>query len=147
MQNSIFNTTYENSLRILIMLSLLKEATSDKLSALDFIVIYGKSFEVSEENLHGENEFNFGEFALRRKNMSEALKMLVLNGLVTVKNGENGFNYTISSNGLNMCENMSTGYAKEYKLIAMKAVQNYGSMNELELLETVTKKSMDHLRR
>ena len=52
----VFNTSFEVSLRILIILNIVKIRLSiDRISALDFISIYGKDFGVSKYNLHGNN--------------------------------------------------------------------------------------------
>ena len=45
----IFNTTFEVSLRILIVLNVTQTRLSiDRVSAMDFMAIYGKDFGVSE---------------------------------------------------------------------------------------------------
>lgn len=63
MKNKVFNTTFENMLRILVLMSVLAEpVNSDRLTALDFICIYGKKCKVLDKNLHGDNEFGFAEF-------------------------------------------------------------------------------------
>ena len=147
MPNKIFNTTFENSLRALLLLSLTENTTVDQLVLYDFISIYGKDFGVSESNLHGDNDFSFGEFASRRKVMPEALKSLVQSGLATVKNSEDGFRYSITASGRKMCASMSSGYSQEYREIAKTAIEKYHGMTEVELLEHVGGKSVDVLRR
>ena len=47
--NNIFNTSFEVSLRILIILNTVQTRLSiDRITDLDFIAIYGKDFGVSE---------------------------------------------------------------------------------------------------
>lgn len=75
----IFNTPFEASLRILIILNVIHTRLSvDRITAMDFISTYGKDFGVSEHNLHGDNNFRFSEYASKRKIISEAIKSLVL---------------------------------------------------------------------
>ncbi len=63
--NNIFNTSFEVSLRILIILNTVQTRLSiDRITALDFIAIYGKDFGVSEYNLHGDNDYRFSEYRL-----------------------------------------------------------------------------------
>ena len=83
MKNKVFNTTFENMLRILILMSVLaKPANSDRLTALDFICIYGKKCKVLDKNLHGDNEFGFAEFTNKREKITEAIKLSVKNDYV-----------------------------------------------------------------
>ena len=95
--NKIFNTTFESSLRILLLLSVSgdEQMTLDRIADYDFITIYSKYFDISDMALHGENEFGLSEFAARRGMMQSTMKSLVLDGLVSVKRRQNGFQYSI----------------------------------------------------
>ena len=85
MKNKVFNTTFENMLRVLVLMSVLaKPANSDRLTALDFICIYGKKCKVLDKNLHGDNEFGFAEFTNKREKITEAIKLSVKHDYVTV---------------------------------------------------------------
>lgn len=87
MKNKIFNTTFENMLRVLLMLDVLDSTVNlDRLTALDFITIYGKKCKVLDKNLHGDNEFGFAEFANKRERITEAIKLAVINDYVTAEN-------------------------------------------------------------
>ena len=58
----LFNSTFENSLRIAILLDCFSSAqTVDMLYAADFMTIYGKAFGVSEADLNGDNQYKFSE--------------------------------------------------------------------------------------
>jgi len=66
MANKIFNTTFENMLRLLLFIDTLNAPTNaDKLAALDFICIYGKKCKVLDRNLHGDNVFGFAGITQR----------------------------------------------------------------------------------
>lgn len=96
----IFNTPFEVSLRMLIIMNIVKNrVTAERVTALDFISTYGKDFGVSEYNLHGDNSFRFSEYALKRRIVSEAIKELVLKGYINPHCNKNGFNYSISKKG------------------------------------------------
>lgn len=97
----IFNTPFEVSLRILIVLNVSYARLSvDRISALDFITIYGKDFGVSEYNLHGDNDYRFSEYASKREIISQAVKNLVLVGYILPHCNKSGFTYSISKSGI-----------------------------------------------
>jgi hypothetical protein len=82
--NGVFNTSFEVSLRMLIILNTVQTRLSiDRITALDFIAIYGKDFGVSEYNLHGDNDYRFSEYTSKREIVSQAIKELVLRGYIT----------------------------------------------------------------
>ena len=99
--NNIFNTSFEVSLRILIILNTVQTRLSiDRITDLDFIAIYGKDFGVSEYNLHGDNDYRFSEYTSKREIVSQAIKELVLRGYITPHCNKSGFNYSISKEGV-----------------------------------------------
>lgn len=66
--NSVYNSVSEVKIRILILLehSTQEYISSDMIAALDFITVYGKEFEVSKHNLHGDNRYKYSELPSRR---------------------------------------------------------------------------------
>lgn len=129
----IFNTSFEASLRILIILNTVKKRVSaERITALDFISTYGKDFGVSKYNLHGDNDFRFSEYTLKREIVSESIKELVLKGYINPHCNKNGFNYSISENGTAFCEALNDNYAEEFAVIVNKSnevYQNYSDRN------------------
>ena len=59
----IFNTPFENALRLLLLLSFYKEhmMSLDRLTALDFIALYGRDLGISPISLNGQNTFSAAE--------------------------------------------------------------------------------------
>ncbi|MBR6617807.1 MAG: hypothetical protein IKL00_08045, partial [Oscillospiraceae bacterium] len=111
----IFNTPFEVSLRIIIIMNIVKNRiSSERITALDFISTYGKDFGVSEYNLHGDNSFRFSEYTLKRKIISESIKELVLKGYINPHCNKDGFSYSISKNGISFCETLNDDYADEF---------------------------------
>lgn len=145
MQNNIFNTTFEISIRALLLLSVSGSATLDRLTVYDFFVTYSKDFGLTDYNLHGDNEFSFGELGIRRKKMAEALKMLAVDRVIDVRNGDAGFEYQINSSGQMISKRMQSVYAKEYSGIAQKVVQAYEHRSEVDLLKIISRKSEEAL--
>lgn len=120
--NDIFNSSFEVSLRMLIIFNTVQSRLSiDRITALDFIAIYGKDFGVSEYNLHGDNDYRFSEYASKRKIVSQAIKELVLRGYITPHCNKSGFIYSISKNGTMFCESLNDKYAEDFTGIVEKA--------------------------
>ena len=100
MTNKLFNSAFENSLRILLLLTEFDSSQSlDKIYASDFMVSYGATFGVSESDLNGDNQYKFSEFASRREIVRLALKQLVLDGLVMPINSAFGFVFVDEDTG------------------------------------------------
>ena len=120
---SVFNTPFEISLRVLLILCVNETSpiTLDMITAIDFLAVYARSFGLADENLHGDSVFSFSEFATRRELVQEALRALVLDGLVHVLKQGNGFHYSICSEGRMFCESLTTDYAFEYRDMARTA--------------------------
>lgn len=113
--NKIFNTTFENSLRLLIILNCANKALdSDLLSILDFMSIYNKTLSIGEKDLNGKNSFAFCEYTSRRKIIKNAIIELVLKELIEVIQMAKGFCYKINKQGKKIVNSFNTSYAKEY---------------------------------
>lgn len=145
----IFNTTFEISMRLLLMLSVDKNMsrTIDNLVLADFITNYSKEFGIADSNLHGDSEFRFAEITARRTIAREAIKSLVLDRLVDVQSDNDGFRYTISALGIDLCKSLSSDYAQEYLSYAKKVNEYMKEKSEAELLAIISKKSTASLRK
>lgn len=147
--SKIFNTIFEVSIRLLLMLSIDESSsrTIDNLTLADFITNYSKEFGIADINLHGDNEFSFSEMALRRTSAQEAIKTLVLDGLVIIHQSENGFKYSISPKGITFCQTLTSVYAQEYRTYAEKTNNFMESKTEPELLAMISKRAATALRK
>lgn len=104
----LFNSTFENSLRLLLLLDEYDmPQTLDMLYAVDFMTIYSEPFGLSEQNLNGDNDLKFSEFASQRDLVKKALKELVLNGNAEAVSYKDGLSYIITpeGGGLLWCSN------------------------------------------
>lgn len=146
---NVFNTTFEISLRVLLTLSVdeTQTKTSDMIAAADFITVYGQAFGLADENLNGDNAFNFSEFASRRELVQKALRVLVLDGLVIVSKKHDGFRYGISKNGKVYCVRFNNDYADEYFATARAVSELIGSKSEREILAMINRRSTMSLQR
>lgn len=110
---TVFNSTFEVSLRILLLLSESGDAglSIDRIAAYDFITIYSRYFDLSDRVLHGENEFGYSEIASRRNKAQAAIKEMVLDGFVLVVRSKEGYKYRIAENGKKVASNLVSEYA------------------------------------
>ena len=137
----------ESELRILLLLSQTKRALSrEEIVHLDFITIYSADFGIGEENLHGDNNFKYGEFASRLELAWAAIKQLVVEGLVSVVT-KDGFSYKISAAGLQYTNALESAYSAEYRDTARKVIQQYSNYSEKEIRSEIDKKAIESARR
>jgi len=142
MPNKLFNTTFENALRLLILLDVYDyPQTLDMLYAVDFMATYGRTFNIIEDNLNGDNQYKFSEFASRREAVKIALKALVLDGLVQALNLNDGITYTVSSDGEDYCNSLESEYATEYRRNVQLAIKSVAGKTERELISKINKMS------
>ena len=147
--SDVFNTLFELSLRVLLVLKTAGkcDVTADMIAAVDFITVYGKDFGISEGNLHGDNNFKFSEYAVRRDNINKAVKLLVLDGLVTVEVQPNGFAYSITNAGSAYCDKFENEYAKAYKALAQRTWQLVSRKSERTVIELINRHSISSVKR
>ena len=145
----LFNSTFEVSLRVMLVLSQTANAnmTLDRIVAYDFIAIYGRYFDLAESNLHGDNDFGFSELSARRGVMQTAIKDLVLDGLVKAIRRSNGFCYEITSIGRDFCKAQTTDYAEAYRHLVCSVHNKYANMTEVEIMSVISQNATNALRR
>ncbi len=143
MIDSTYNSIFEIKLRILLLLEHSRQEflSSDMIAALDFITVYGKEFNVSDINLHGDNRFKFSELPSRREKVFSALKELVKDNMVDI-DLSNGFQFQINNIGYQFIETLESNYAIEYSQIADFVCEKYDAMDEAELYKFIQSKSV-----
>ncbi len=143
MIDSTYNSIFEIKLRILLLLEHSRQEflSSDMIAALDFITVYGKEFNVSDINLHGDNRFKFSELPSRREKVFSALKELVKDNMVDIDLSK-GFQFQINNRGYQFIEALESNYAIEYSQIADVVCENYDAMDEAELYKLIQSKSV-----
>ena len=121
--------------------------TIDRITAYDFMTIYGSDFGVSEKNLHGINHFNFSELTSRRTICSEGVKAFVLDGLIAVKRGKGGFTYTLTSAGRTFIEKLDSDYEKQYTEIVKEVHKHYKQQTDTKIVKLINDTAVKALRR
>ena len=145
----LFNTSFESSLRILLVLYSIKPhaITVDRITAYDFMTIYGKDFEITDFNLHGDNSFNFSELPSKRTSISSGIKEAALNGMITVRQTKLGFCYAISKSGAKYVESFSSNYARQYLETVRKVHNQNAKKTDAALTTEINNKAIKNLRR
>lgn len=143
MIDSTYNSIFEIKLRVLLLLEHSRQEflSSDMIAALDFITVYGKEFNASDINLHGDNRFKFSELPSRREKVFSALKELVKDNMVDIDLSK-GFQFQINNRGYQFIEALESNYAIEYSQIADIVCEKYDSMDEAELYKYIQSKSI-----
>ena len=140
----LFNTTLEVSTRVLLLLKMVESSISkERIVALDFIATYGREFNVSTINLHGDNEFKFAEYALRREMVSCSLKDLALRGYISFRCENDGLSYHISSPGIELCSSLNDEYADLYSAVAKRAIDVFNTYSDDQIVNRITRSSIE----
>lgn len=134
MTESVFNSTFEIELRILLLLSAARKRAYalERIVALDFITCYAGNFQMPYLNPQGDNQFMFAELASRRERIRDAIKSLVTQGLIDVSLDQ-GYTFSISDAGNVFVRKLKSEYAVQYKKIAADAIKQFKSYSDLEL--------------
>ncbi len=142
MMDKVFNTAFENALRILILLDEYDmPKTLDMLYVVDFMALYSALFGVTDKNLNGDNEYKYNVFASHRESIKEALRELVLSGVVQAVGYNGGLSYIITPEGEYYCKSLNSDYAKEYRKNVKAIVEHIGNKSERSLIAEIYKLS------
>lgn len=137
----IFNTEFEISMRILLLLNAFEEGLDlDRILYLDFFTTYSKNYELGGENINGDNDFRLNDLMLQPTLFEKSIKELVLDGFVNVLADKRGFIYKINSKGKTICLEMKSDYSEEYKINASLTYQNFKDKNIMYLKQFAKEK-------
>lgn len=132
----VFNTEFEVSMRVLLVLSVYKNALGvDLITVIDLFNTYGKNYKLTETNLHGDNSLSFDEITSRRELVKSSLKNLVLERLITPVYSKSGFQYLINDKGIALCNKMSSDYSTAYLAECKKINGKLSNYSEKQIIE------------
>ena len=124
MTDRIFNTPFEMSLHVVLLLGVIHErATLDRITEYDFITVRAGEFGLDDGSLNGDSIFAFGELAAKRELVREALKGLVMDGVVDANDGKEGIIYSLTDSGRALDEGLVSEYASRYRTVMKKKIQ------------------------
>ena len=115
-----------------------KPLNVDRLAALDFICIFGKKCRVLDKNLHGDNEFGFSEFTIKRERIAEAVKIAVKNDFLVVETSDEGFTYGINDRGKAIVTGVQSPYARSYTVGAKIVCSRFAGYTDDEILRYIS---------
>ena len=147
--NSLLGSEFETFLRILILFEAAfeKHLNEETIAMLDFMTIYSRDFEITDSNLHGESNYRFAEVTSRRELVKSALKRLVLDGLINISQTKNGFEYTLSQDGLEFASHLDSEYADSYYETAVQVLEKTSGMSQQSLNEQINNRIIASLQR
>jgi len=149
LDNKVFNSPLEYSLRLMVILSELEiPLTIDRLTTFDFIALYAKEFGVNGSNLHGNSDLKCSEFYSRRNATKESLKMLLFKNVITVIcDSTIGYQYLITDQGNTVAEKLDNPYIHEFRLNVLNIEEQFGSIDDVKLIGLIEKKTKEELRK
>ena len=140
----IFNTEFEVSMRLLILIDSIGYLNEDEIAYLDFLSIYSKTFNLGDDNLNGVWSFPVNELSIQRNVANKALKGLVLNSLIKVSfDKSKGYIYSVTNVGFKYVRNISDSYSKQYQANVRKIISSLNSVNIYKLKELATQRRDD----
>lgn len=139
--SELIGSTFESSLRILILLDELQDYKLDELqiAVIDFISIYAADFNLLDENLHGYGLFRYSEFSSKLKLASLSLKSLVLKSLVNFYPDTKGYLYSISHTGKEVVQQINNAYSDQYRIAIQEVVCAFPSLDENQMEKQIFK--------
>lgn len=148
MNESVLGSTFEISLRILLMLNELSASTLDEqqIRAIDFISVYAADFDLLDENLHGYSNYRFSEYPARKRMVASALKDLVLDRYARLHPTSTGYRYSITEVGRSVCGNLTSNYAEEYIIAVQSVINRFDNANVEAMLREINSVTIQSLK-
>lgn len=136
----LFNSRFELALRVMLILKNSKKITKSKILALDLMSTYGKACKIANENLHGNNQFDISEIAIRKKLIDKAIAYLRLYELAEELYDSNlGYTYRLTNNGRKIIDQVNDDYAERYQGTLRKALDLIGKRDDEQLFSILSK--------
>ena len=147
MNTPALGSTFEISLRILLLLNEAHGATLDEqqIGAVDFISVYAADFGLLDENLHGYSNYRFSEYPARKHLVSSALKGLLLDGNIRFQPVPTGYKYFITDDGKSICKKLTSNYANEYRIAVQTVIKSFDNTNTELMLREISRLTIQSL--
>ena len=136
----LFNSRFELVLRVMLILKSTNKITKSKILALDLMSTYGKSCKIANENLHGNNQFDISEVAIRKKLIDQAIAYLRLYELAEeLYDSSLGYTYRLTSNGRKIIDQVNDDYSNSYQRTLKKAIKLICNRDDEQLFSMLSK--------
>ena len=148
MNRSTIGSTFEISLRILLMLDCLSPIHLDEqqIDMIDFIAVYAADFGLLDENLHGYSNYRFSEFPARKQPIQAALRNLILDRSIQLTFTSNGYEYSITATGKNVSKQLYSSYSEEYCLAVKTTVSAFNHADTTAMLNAINNLTVKSLK-
>lgn len=144
----IFNTVFENEIRIIILLNTCKrQLLVSDIIMIDFMAIYGGEFGVSNVSLNGNNPYMYSEFATRKLAVQDALKDLLRRKYVQTIETDTGLAFCNTQSGDSFCRSLDSQYATEYRNIVKRVIEKVSQSEDESFFSIIEKKIINSLHR
>ena len=144
MRSKVFNTTFENMLRLLLLADTLNTlANVDRLAALDFICIYGKSVRCWIKTFMEIMSSVLLSLQTSAKKITEAVKLSVRNDFIKAEHTEQGFLYSINDRGRQVVQGVQSPYAEAYVVGAKIVCRRFAGYTDESILQYISDKSTE----
>ncbi|MYV02280.1 hypothetical protein FYM78_08540 [Lactobacillus salivarius] len=101
---------------------------------------YGKSYKIANENLHGNNQFDISEVAIRKELIDQAIAYLRLYELVEeFYDSSLGYTYRLTNNGRKIIDQVNNDYSDSYQKTLRKAIELVGKRDDEQLFSMLSK--------
>ena len=130
MNESVLGSTFEVSLRILLMLNELSASALDEqqIGAIDFISVYAADFGLLDEMV------------------ASALKDLVLYGYAHLYPTSTGYRYSITETGKTICRKLTNSYAEEYIIAIQSVINRFDNVDAEAMLQAINRVTIQSLK-
>ena len=136
----LFNSRFELALRVMLILKNSDKITKSEILALDLMSTYGKSCKIANENLHGNNQFDISEVAIRKELIDQAIAYLCLYELVEeFYDSSLGYTYRLTNNGRKIIDQVNNDYSDSYQKTLRKAIELVGKRDDEQLFSMLSK--------
>ena len=145
MQVKVFNTPFENMLRVLLLLDCsVAPLSADRIVYIDFICLYGKDYNLLDRNLNGDNHFGLAEFTNKRLMVKEAISRAVRNSYIDVCITSKGLIYKINDRGKTVLEGIrALRFSNRYSKGVSFLLSNFKTTNSSELLSLIQSRTSE----
>ncbi|OQA63729.1 MAG: hypothetical protein BWY38_03123 [Ignavibacteria bacterium ADurb.Bin266] len=140
----LFNTEFEVSMRLLILVDSIGNLNEDELAYIDFFSIYSRTFNFGNDNLNGDCSFPVNEITIQRKLIKNAIKDLVLKSLIKVSfDNIKGYVYSVTNQGYSYVRKIDDSYSRQYQQNVRLIKSKLSPISILKLKEIATQRSDD----
>ena len=137
--NNMIGGEFELSLRygLILYATDAEWMSKDRICAIDYISTYAKDFHFDDTNLNGYGEYRQGEYLSRQSLSDEAIRIMVLQGILDINETENGFMYRLNEVGKAFCQKLSGSYAENFLQNAVTVCDETDHLSDKELQKLI----------